>query len=198
MNRKPDWLDPGKLARELVCGTRLGQFDAEFVFLPARSDLGVGMRIDIGVDPDPDPRGPAYGPGDLAQPAQFRQRLDIDLMDTGRQCRRHFGCRLADPGEDDPLGRDAGNERTTQLALGDNIRSSPELAKMSKDSEVRVGLYSVADERALGGESLGKAPVQQGEASRGIEIERGPDGGRDPRDRDRLGMQLPAAIAKNI
>ena len=54
MHRKADRLDAGKLAGELVCGNRLVKFDAEFVLLPAGRDLGVGMRVDIRVDPDRD------------------------------------------------------------------------------------------------------------------------------------------------
>src|ERR1700739_2734309 len=94
-------------------------------------------------------------------------------MDARRKCRCKLGSGLAAPGKDDPLWRDAGDEGSAQLAFGDNICSSPEFGKMPEHGEVRVGFYRVADERVLGDESLGKAPVQCGEASRGIEIERG-------------------------
>jgi hypothetical protein len=158
----------------------------------------VGVGIDIRVDPDPDPRDPALCAGDVAQPAQLRQRLDINLMNVGSKRCPHLDRRLADPREDDPLRRHAGSERPTQLSLGHDIGPGPESGKVAQDGEVRIRLERIADKRRLGGEGLGKAPVKGGEAGRGIEIERGTDGCRDPRDRNIFGVQLAAAIEEDL
>ena len=111
------------------------------------------------------------GAGDLAQPAQLRHRLDIDLMNAGGERRRHLGRRLADPRKDDPLGRDAGGQRAAQLAFRDDVGPRSEAGEVAQHGEVGVCLDRVADQRPLGREGIGKPPVLRGEAGRGIEIE---------------------------
>src|ERR1700724_1333765 len=81
MHCKADRFDARELTSELVCSNRLVNFDAKFVLFPARRDLGVGMGVDIRVYPDRNRRDPASRTGDFAQPAQLRDRLDVDLMD---------------------------------------------------------------------------------------------------------------------
>ncbi len=198
MHRKADRFDAEEFIGQSVCGYRLVQFYAEFVLFPARRDLGVGVGIDVRVDPDPDPRDPAWCAGDVAQPTQFRQRLDIDLVNVGSKRRLHLGHRFADPREYNPLRRHAGSERPTQLSLGHHIGAGPETGKVAQDGEVRIRLDRIADKRRLGGKGRGKAPIKGGEAGRGIEIERGPDGRCDPRDRNVFGVQLAAAIGEDV
>ena len=133
-------------------------------------------------------RDPASRAGDFAQTAQLRHRLDVDLMNAGSERRRHLGRRLADPGKDDPLGRHAGGERAAQLPLGDDVGARAEAGEVTQHGEVRVGLDRVADQRPLGQERVGKAPVLRGETGRRVEIERGADRRRDVRDRHLFGV----------
>ena len=150
MHGEADRLDAGKLTGEPVCGKRLVNFDAEFVLLPAGRDLGVGMRIDIWVYPDRDARDPVLRAGDFAQAAQLRQRFDIDLMDAGIERRPHLRRRFADAGEDDPLWRHAGGERSAQLPLRDDVGTCAEAGEEPEYREVRVCLDGIADQRPLG------------------------------------------------
>ena len=59
MHGEPDRLDAGQRGGEPIGGRRLAEVDAEFVLLSAGRDLGVGPRIDIGIDAERDRRGPA-------------------------------------------------------------------------------------------------------------------------------------------
>src|ERR1700730_17045174 len=119
-------------------------------------------------------------------------------MNVGSERRLHLDRRFADPREDDLLWRHAGSERPTQLSLGDDIGAGPETGKVAQNGEVRIRLDRIADKRRLGGEGLGKAPVKGGEAGRGVEIEWGTDGRRDPRDRNLFSVQLAAAIGEDV
>ena len=67
MHGEPDGRDPGERRGETVGRRRLVEFDAEFVFFFAGGDLGVGQRVDIGVDPERDRRRAAELGRDGAQ-----------------------------------------------------------------------------------------------------------------------------------
>ena len=67
MHRNADWLDAGQRSGKSVGLDRVVDVDAELVFFLSGRDLGVGQRIDIGIDPDRDLRGRAARRGDRAQ-----------------------------------------------------------------------------------------------------------------------------------
>jgi hypothetical protein len=150
VRRKADRLDAGKLAGESVRRNRLAELDAEFVLLPAGRNFGVCLRVDVRVHSDRDARRPPLLGRHFAQPAQLRHRLDIDLMDAGIERRRQFAGRFADAGEDYPLWRHAGRERTAQFALRDNIGTCTETGKVAEHGEIRIRLDRIADQRPLG------------------------------------------------
>ena len=57
MHRNPDRLDAGQRSGKSVGLDRVVDVDAELVLFLAGRDLGVGQRVDIGIDPDRDPGG---------------------------------------------------------------------------------------------------------------------------------------------
>ena len=59
--------------------------------------------------------------------------------------------------------RHAGGERAAQLALRDDIGAGPETGEEAQHGEVRIRLDGIADQRPLGQERVGKAPVLRGE-----------------------------------
>jgi len=137
-------------------------------------DLGVGQRIDIGIDPDRHPCALPARRRDIAEPVQFGNRLDIDLSDVGGERRVEFLTRFADAGKDDAAWWYAGRKCTPQLAFRDDIGGGAETGKYSKDGEVRVGLEGVADKRRVWPEGFDKAAVAAGEGTGRIEVERCP------------------------
>jgi len=198
VDSKTDRLNAGKLSRETVGGNHLIEIDAELILFQPSRNFGVGARVDVRIDPDRDRRDPASCAGDLAQLAQLRHRLDVDLVDLGVERRLELGSGLAHPREKDPLRRHTGGESAAQLAFRDDIGTGPEAGEEAQDGEVGVGLDRIADQRPLCGESLGKTLVLGGEGSCRIEVAGSADGSRDPRNRDPFGVQLIAAIGKEI
>src|SRR5271166_4327169 len=196
VDSKTDRLNAGKLSRETVGGNHLIEIDAELILFQPSRNFGVGARVDVRIDPDRDRRDPASCAGDLAQLAQLRHRLDVDLVDLGVERRLELGSGLAHPREKDPLRRHTGGESAAQLAFRDDIGTGPEAGEEAQDGEVGVGLDRIADQRPLCGESLGKTLVLGGEGSCRIEVAGSADGSRDPRNRDPFGVQLIAAIGK--
>ena len=85
---------------------------------------------------------------DLAELAQFGHQLDIDLVDAGVERGGKLGAGLADAGEDDALGRDAGGKRASQFAFGDHVGTGAEPGEEPQHRQVRIGLHRVADQRA--------------------------------------------------
>jgi diaminopimelate decarboxylase len=117
MHRDADRLDAGQCGGEAVGLNRILDIDTELVLFLTGRNLRVGQRIDIGIDPDRDSGGLMAGFRDRTQPAQFRDRLDIDLPDAGGERGVQLVTRLAEAGKDDPRWRDAGGEGATQFAL---------------------------------------------------------------------------------
>ena len=72
--------------------------------------------------------------------------------------------RLADPGEDDALGRDAGRQRPAQLALRDDIGAGTEPREGGDHRLVGIGLQRIADggARAVEGADEGLIALDQG------------------------------------
>ncbi len=198
MDGEPQGRDAGEQGGQAVGRRRLAQIDAELVLLLAGGDLGVGQRIDIGVDPERHRRGSPELCRHRAQPMQLRHRFDVDLVDPGGERRFHLRRGLADPGKDDALGRHAGGERAAQLAFRDDVGAGAEAGEQAQHGEVGIGLDRIADERPLGAERAGKAAILSGEGRGRIDIEGRADRRRDASERDLLGVELAAAIGEEL
>ena len=81
MHREANRLDSRQLGRETIRRQHVVMGNAEFVFFAAGRDVGVRLRVNVGVDPKRDTRGLAARCRNLAQLPQFRHRLDVDLVD---------------------------------------------------------------------------------------------------------------------
>ncbi len=196
MHGQPVQRDAGQGGCPQGDGADAAEIDAELVLRLAGRDLGVGARIDIGVDAQRDRRARAHRHGDFAQRLELGLRLDVDLMDAGGQREFHLVARLADAGEDDARRRDAGGEGAAQFALRDDVGAGAEQRQGADHREVRIGLDGVADRRALIGKGVGEAPILRFERGARIAIERRADGGGDARQGDAIAMQLAAAIGE--
>ena len=198
MHRQTDGLNARQLTGQSISLARFPDVDAELVFLLAGGDLGVGQRVDIGIDPDRDPGGVATRRGERAEPLQFGDRLDIDLVDSGGKRGLELGAGLTDAGEDDAVRRDAGGQCAPQFALRDDVGAGPEPGEDPQHREVRVGLHGIADQWPLRSERLGKRVIARAQRAGRVEIERRADGLGDARDRHPFGKELAIAIGKEI
>ena len=198
MHGKSDRLDPRQIGGKAIGGHRLAMRDAEFVLLAAGRDVAVGLCVDIGIDPDRDPRRVPRAAASSLSRCSSGTELDIDLVDVCVERRLELGTGLADPREKNALRGHAGGKSAAQLAFGNDIGAGAEGGEEPQNGEVGIGLDRVADQRLLAEESVGKTLVLGGEGRCGIKVKGGADGSRDPRNRDLFGVQLTAAIGKEI
>ena len=151
MHRKPDRLDAGQRSGEAVGRDRVVDIDAELVLFLAGRDLGVGQRIDIGIDPDRDRR----------DPAARRRRSSLSRRSSGIDSTLIWWMPAASAASSSPRvlptpekmirsRRDAGGERAAQLAFRDDVGAGAEPGEEAQHGEVRVRLDRVADQRPLG------------------------------------------------
>ena len=161
---------------------------AELVLGLAGGDLGVRLGVDIGVDAEGDRRGAAEARRDLAQRLELRLRFHVEAEDALLQRIGHLGARLADAGEDDLVGGDAGGAGAAQLALRHHVHAGPEARQRGDDGLVGIGLDGVADQRVETGEGLLQHAVVPLQGRRRVAIEGGADllghrsrGSRPPR-----------------
>ena len=180
---------PGQLARQV-------EVDPELVLGLARGDLFVGLGVHVRVDPQRDRRLAAAVGGDTVERCELGRGLDVELQDADIQRRGHFLGRLANPGEDDPLGRDAGGERDPHFALGDHVGAGALAGQRAHHREIGVGLEGIADERVHVGQGRLEVPVGRLHGGRGIAVERCADGRGDVAQRHLLDVQHVAAIGE--
>ena len=151
MDGKAHRADAGQRGGKAIGGDCFVRVDPEFVLFFAGRDLGVGLRVDVGIDPE---RNSGGAPRSVATAARRRSSGSDSTFnwwmpwESATAISRRS---LADPRENDALGRNAGGESAPQLALRDDVRAGPETGKNPQHGEVRIGLDGITDERLFGG-----------------------------------------------
>ena len=128
---------------------------------------------------------------------EFRLGFDVEAVDAGGQREVHLARRLADAGEHDLLGRDAGGQRAAQFAFRDHVRAGAEAGQRLQHGLVGIGLHRVADQRVDVGEGLGKDLVMALQRRRRIAIEGRADGLGDFGDRHVFGVKRRRRDSRN-
>src|SRR6516162_9996462 len=149
--------------------------DGEFILGFAGCDLGVGFRIDVGIDPNRDVGGPPLASRNRREELELRLRLDIDAQDAGIDRSGEFGRALPDAGEHDPVGRNAGGERALEFSARHNVGPGTEPRQGGDHGLIGVGLHGVANERAHVGERVAENPIVALKRGGGIAVERRAD-----------------------
>ncbi len=103
---------------------------------------------------------------------------------------------LADAGEHDLVGGNAGGQRALELAAGDDVGAGAELRQRGDHRLVGIRLHGVADQRVDVGEGVGEDLVVPRQRRGRIAIERRADGCRERVETDRLGVQHAVAIGE--
>ena len=187
-----------KLRRAGIDGPRAADRNAEFVLRLAGRDLGMGLRIDVGIDADRNIHGAALGGGDGGEELELRLGFDIDAENVlvDGECQLARG--LADAGEHDLVRRHAGGARAQQLALGDDVGAGAELCQRRDHRLVGIRLQRIADQRIDIGEGAGEHLVVALDGRARIAIERRADGVGNGVEIDRFGMEHAAAISEMV
>ena len=188
----------GKLRGARIDVAGAADRNAEFVFGLAGRDLGMRLRIDVGIDADRNIGATAFGAGDRREEFKLRLGFDIDAQNVLVDGERQFARRLADAGEHDLVRRDAGAQRAQQFALGDHIGAGAEPRQGRDHRLVGIRLHGVADQRVDIGESAGKHPIVPLDGGARIAIERRADGIREGCEIDRFGMEHAVAIGEMV
>ena len=135
---------------------------------------------------------------DRGQQFELRLRLDVDAEDALVDRERELARGLADAGEHDLVGRDAGGAGALELALGDDVGAGAEPRQGLDHGLVGIRLHRVADERRHVGEGAGEHPVVPLERRGRIAIERRADRAAQVDEIDRLGVQHAVAIVEMV
>ncbi len=189
-------LEPRQLGGVVIDLAGATDRDAELVLGLAGRDLGVGLGVDVRIDPHGDARSAPLAHGERRDERELRLGLDIDAEDPFVEGERELGRGLADAGEHDLAGSDTGGARALELAARDHVRTGAERGQRLDHRLVGVRLHGVADQRVDIGEGAGEHLVVTAQRGGRIAIERGADGRRELDEIDRLGVQHAVAIGE--
>ena len=139
-------LQPGHFFRLPVFRQRFLNIDAELVFLEARRNVGMGLRIDIRIDPECNAGLQAQLFCAGVNLVQLLGRLDIEHQDAGLQGVFDFIRAFSHPGIDHPAGIDTRLQGAEQLAAGHDIHASPFRGENPQDSDIGIGLDGKTDD----------------------------------------------------
>ncbi len=176
---------------QLSCGAKR---HTELVVLQSGRDVGMGLRINIGVDPDGDGRALSHLPGDRLDAPQLRCRLDVEAQDLRRQRLADLGARFADTGKHHLARISTGCDHTRQFAPGHDVEAGTEPGQYPKHGEVRIGLERVADQRIATGASVPELLVGVFDRRARVDVARRAHGLCDPRERDAFCGQLAGCV----
>ena len=112
----PITLDIGQRAGHAVFLEGFLDVDPELVLLQARGDVGMGLGIDIRVDPQGDGRFLPQPSGDLIDLQEFLGRFHVEHQDAALQGVFDFIRPLPHPRINDPVGTGAGFHGPEQLS----------------------------------------------------------------------------------
>ena len=172
------------------------QIDAELVLRLAGRNTGVGARVHVRVEAQRDRGRHPLVARDPGQQLQLRQAFDVELQDPGVQAEGHLPGGLADPGEDDLVGRHAGRQRPAQLALGDHVGAGAQAREAAHHRQIGIGLERVADQRRQVGDGAREGAVGRLQSAAAVAVERRADRRGQRVERDVLGVQPAVAVVK--
>ena len=114
--------------------------DAELVLALAGRDLGVGARVDVGVNAERADGAFAACAGEERQLVAFLLALDVELADAGVEPLDQLFMGLAHAGEHDFARRDASRQRARELAARHHIGAISLAAQHAQHRKVGIGL----------------------------------------------------------
>ncbi len=172
--------------------------DAELVLGLAGRDLCVRAGIDVRIDADGDARGLAHLGRNARQQLELGLGFDVEAEDVGGERGAQLVFRLADAGEQDLAGGDAGGQRALQFTARDHVGAGAELGQRAQHRLVGVRLHGVADQHLLAGEGVGEDTIVPLERRGRIAIERRADGCGQLGQVHRLGVQHAVAVVEMV
>ena len=176
---------------------RTADRNAEFVFGFSGGDLGVGLRVDVGIDADRDIGGAALlrrrsrpGARAPASDSTLTQRMPCSTASASSRAV------LPTPENMIFSRRHAGAARAQKFALGDHVGAGAEPRQRRDHGLIGIRFHRIADQRVDVGEGLREHAIMPLKRRGRIAIERRADGVRQRDQIDVFGVQHAVAISE--
>ena len=194
MAAQADDVEVRQVASPAQQGQSLAGGDAELVLAQAGGNIGMGLRIHIGVDAQGYRRPHGALCGHLVQHFEFRRRLDVKAVDARLQGAAHFLALFDHAGEHHLRRIAPRGDHALQFAHRDNIETGALARQHIQHGQVRVGFHGIAHQVLTAGQRpliLAQRGLHRGA---GIHVGRGAQIlGEDARI-DALDEQSPVAV----
>ena len=146
--------------------------DAELVLLEPGGDVGMGLGVDVRIDPQGHPGLYLQAPGDAVDLLQLLGGLQVEQQDVRLEGRLDLLGLFAHPGIDD-LGRvHPGRQRPVEFAAGDDVGPGPQPGEEPQNRQVGVGLHREADDMGKVGERGVEDLEMMGQGAGAVKIKR--------------------------
>ena len=142
-------LEPRQGCGATIQRHRFVEGDTELVAAQPGGNVGVGLGVDVRIDPQRDRRHLAHLRGDGSEPLELGSGFDIEAANPRLECLAHFGRGLADAGEHDLPGLAPGSQHARQFAARDDVETRTEAREEVEHGEVGVGLDRIEDPRPV-------------------------------------------------
>ena len=150
----------------------LVEIDAELVLALAGGDLGVRMRIDIGIHTNGHGRLHAKLTGHLVDVVQLRLGLGVEAVDALLESVLDFVAGFTNAGEGAFRGIATSLDDAVEFASRDDVKAAAELGDGVEHSDIRIRLHCKADQVVQFGQRSVQTRVMTGDGALGINIER--------------------------
>ena len=134
---------PGQRGGMLVSLQSTFVRDAKFVALEAGGNIGVGFRVDVGIDANTDRCHLAQRQSHLVQHIQFCFALHIETSDTGLQSGLHFSAGFADSRKNHIRCVRACGLHPGQFTRRHDVKTATGLGKHLQHRQTGIGLHGV-------------------------------------------------------
>ena len=122
---------------------------AEFVFLQARGDIMMGMRVDIRIHTDCDMRHTVHPRGYRIDVLQFGQRLDIEAPYIIFQCQFYLSIGFAHTGKHNGIARETGSQSRLDFTPAHAIHTESVFPDSFQYLRIVIGLYGIMHMKAM-------------------------------------------------
>ena len=153
------------------------QGDAELVRLGPGRDVRMAAGVDVGVDPQRDARARLPLARQDVDALQLAFRLGVDRLDAEVDRLRQLRRGLADAGEDDLLGDEAGPQGDVDLAARVRVRAAAEPPQQPRDRQRRVRLERVVQRVRIRPERVVDRAIAADDGGGAVDVERRALGG---------------------
>ena len=148
----PHHLEMRQIPSPAIVSHGLLDVDAELVLLEPGGDVGMGLGVDVRIDPQGHPGLELKASGDAVDLLQFLGRLQVEQQDVRLEGRLDLLGLFAHPGIDDLPRVHPGRQRPVEFAAGDDVGPGAQPAEQPQNRQVGVGFHREADDMGKVGE----------------------------------------------